>query len=74
MALAFGPEKLKNDPVPGSKSGCESLRTRVCAQNRLTPASHSMGLLGQRRPGSDGYAPKGALLLYSGHWGPKLGN
>lgn len=74
MALAFGPEKLKSDPVPWSKSGRASLRTRVCAQNGLTPARHPVGLLGQRRPGSDGYARKGARLLFSGHWGLKLGS
>lgn len=68
--MAFGPGKQTGEPYPGSKSGCASLLTRVCAQKRLTPARHSLGRLGQRRPGTNSYAPKGALL----HWpvGPKL--
>lgn len=53
MPLAFGPGKSKPETFPGSKSGCASLRTRVCAQNGLTLASHLVGQLGPQRPGAD---------------------
>lgn len=46
MALAFGLGKLKSEPSPKSRRGCASPRTRLCARNPLTPASHSVGLRG----------------------------
>ena len=66
MALAFGPGKPKSEPLLWSRSGCECLCTCGCAQNGPTLARHLVGLLGQQRRGTDGYAPKGAPLLWPG--------
>lgn len=58
---------------PGARVGARLCAPSVRAE-RADARELLMGLLGQRRPGSDGYAPKDALLFSSGHWGPKLGN